>query len=188
MPATDDDQIRIPTTATFASAAWKEDTEDDRIEPIPSPEVISGVTGVELIAAALAAGAAAASQDVARAAVTQAYDSLRKAIRSRLAGRPKAQEVLESVEDEPGHWEASLGSDLTASGADQDQAILAAAVQLLTLTHPDQVQAGLYRVDETGNTSIQIENAFGPTAGTMNGPVTVSYGQLPDPPAKPGAK
>ncbi|GIE29422.1 hypothetical protein Ait01nite_024670 [Actinoplanes italicus] len=145
------------------------------------------MTGIELIAAALAAGAAAASQDVARAAVAEAYDSLRNAIRRRLTGRPKAQDVLESVEDEPGHWEASLGSDLAASGADQDQAILAAAIRLLTLTHPEQVQAGLYRVEETGNTSIQIDTAYGPTAGTMNGPITVSYGRVPDPPAKPGA-
>jgi hypothetical protein len=145
------------------------------------------VTGVELIAAALAAGAAAGSQDVAKAAVFEAYNGLRDAIRGRLTGRTSAQEILESAGDEPGHWEASLGTDLTDSGADQDQAILAAAMRVLSLTHPDRVLPGLYKVEDTGTTSIQIDNSYGPTAGTVNGPITVSYGHLPDPPGKPGA-
>ncbi|WP_147252488.1 hypothetical protein [Micromonospora endolithica] len=91
------------------------------------------------------------------------------------------------MEDDPGHWEASLGADLTDTGADQDQAILAASMRVLSLTHPDQVQAGFYEIEQTGATSIQIDTSYGPAAGTVNGPVTVSYGQLPGPPGKPGA-
>jgi homoserine dehydrogenase len=49
------------------------------------------VTGVELIAAALAAGAGAGVKDTAKAVVADAYAALKGLLHRRLAGRPGAQ-------------------------------------------------------------------------------------------------
>ncbi|MFI5749885.1 hypothetical protein ACIBBE_29045 [Streptomyces sp. NPDC051644] len=98
------------------------------------------MTGVELVVAALAAGASAGLTDTASSAVRDTYTGLREAVRRRLfaRGEDSAQvleacdaQVLEASEDEPGVWQARLGELLSASGADEDPEILAAARSLL---------------------------------------------------------
>lgn len=91
------------------------------------------VTGVELILAALAAGAVAGAKDTVSAAVLDAYGALRDAVRARLGGDGPASEPLEAREVEPGVWEIPSAEQLTASGADRDQDVLAAARRLVEL-------------------------------------------------------
>jgi hypothetical protein len=135
------------------------------------------VTGVELILAALAAGAGAA----AKTAAADAFAGLR----DRLAGR---------VQAEPALWPARLGADLTESGADRDAEIIAAAHRLLGLVDPVGSAAGKYVVDvsdargvQVGDGTVQVQNNYGTAAHTITGSVSVSYGQAPVPPAQPGA-
>ncbi|GLY25069.1 hypothetical protein [Micromonospora sp. NBRC 101691] len=147
------------------------------------------MTGVELIVAALAAGAGAGTS----AAAVDAYVGLRDALRRRLAGRGQAEQILH---EDAGStvWEQRIAIELADSGADRDELVLAAANRLLDLVDPDRSRTGGHTVSlhgargvQVGDGTLHVETAYGPTAATMTGPVTVSYGQLPDPPSRPEA-
>ncbi|MEH1129562.1 hypothetical protein [Micromonospora sp. CPCC 206061] len=114
------------------------------------------MTDVELIIAALVAGVATGTTDVAKAALTDAYDTLKRQLRTRLAGRPRAQAALDARETEPAHWQVALGDELTASGAADDADVLAAARLLLELADPDGVRAGKYTVYASGAKGVQV--------------------------------
>jgi hypothetical protein len=138
---------------------------------------------VELIVAALAAGAGAGVTDTVSGAIKDAYAGFKGLLARRLggadpAGHDQVRQALDGQETEPGVWQARLGDDLTASGADGDEEILAAARQLLGLLDPAGDTAGAYQVSVATNYGV---------AGTFQAPVTINYGQLPVPPAAPGA-
>ncbi|MFF3868282.1 hypothetical protein [Micromonospora sp. NPDC001898] len=148
------------------------------------------MTGVELIAAALAAGAGAGTSAVA----VDVYTGLRDALRRRLTGRRAAEQLLEAAETDPGVWERRFGAELADSGADRDEKVLTAASRLLDLVDPEGSRAGRYMVDlrgtqgaQVGDGTVRVDTAYGPTAGIMTGPVSVSYGELPVPPTRPEA-
>jgi hypothetical protein len=152
------------------------------------------VDGVDVILTALTAGAAAGTGEVAKSAVVAAYQGLRDALRRVLSGRARSEQALEAEETDPGVWRARLGAELGDSGADRDEEVLAAARDLLALVDPDGTRAGKYVVDvrgahgvQVGDGAVTIGTAYGPTAGTMTGPVSVSFGDVPDPPARPEA-
>jgi hypothetical protein len=108
----------------------------------------AAVTGVELIAAALAAGAAAGITDTTSGAMRDAYVGLRELVRRRLAGRAgQAVQALDMADTDPVVWEARLGEELAGSGTDRDDEVLAAARQLLARLDPAGAQAGKYSVD-----------------------------------------
>ena len=113
------------------------------------------VSGVEVIVAALVAGAVAGSSEVARTAVVDAYTALKGLLRRRLVGRPEAQQALEGRETEPGRWRAVLADALTASGADADEQVLAAARRLLAVADPDGTR-GKYQVDASHARGVQV--------------------------------
>ncbi|MGW5061784.1 hypothetical protein ACWEQ2_31415 [Streptomyces sp. NPDC004096] len=102
------------------------------------------MTGVDLILAALAAGAAAGAKDTVSAAVQDAYTALRDALTRRLRGgdEEQAPRALETREDEPGAWEALSAEQLTESGADHDREVLEAARQLVELTRAPETRGG----------------------------------------------
>src|SRR5436190_10645793 len=85
------------------------------------------VTGVELIIAALVAGASAGLTNTTSGAIGDAYAALRSLLAGRLAGRRAAVEAVEARRAEPGAWQDRLSDDLTSSGAAADEEILAAA-------------------------------------------------------------
>jgi hypothetical protein len=103
------------------------------------------VSGVELIVAALAAGATAGVTSTASSAVQDAYTGLKSLLVGWLGGDREAVEALRADETQPGVWQASLGDDLSASGVAGDEEVLAAARRLLGLVDPDL--AGKYQVD-----------------------------------------
>jgi hypothetical protein len=108
----------------------------------------AAVTGVELIAAALAAGAAAGITDTTSGALRDAYVGLRELVRRRLAGRGgQALQALDSEETSPAVWQARLGKELVDFGADRDDQVLAAARHLLARLDPAGAHAGKYSVD-----------------------------------------
>ncbi|MEU6076640.1 hypothetical protein [Micromonospora sp. NPDC047074] len=128
------------------------------------------MTGVELIVAALAAAATAGITS----GMQDAYGGLKALLARRLSGRDRAVQALEGRETEPGVWQARIGDDLHASGADADEPVLAAARAVLARADPAGTQAGTYTVTTNHG-----------AVGQFNAPVTFHQGP-PVPPASPG--
>ncbi|MFD0522895.1 hypothetical protein [Paractinoplanes durhamensis] len=91
---------------------------------------------VDVIVAALAAGATAGVSGTASEAVKDAYGVLKALLRRRFTGREAARAALEAEQTEPGVWQAAIGQDLQDCGAATDEQVLAAARELLSLVDP----------------------------------------------------
>nr|MDT0656392.1 hypothetical protein [Micromonospora sp. DSM 115978] len=144
------------------------------------------MTGIELIVAALAAGATAGLTGAADTTVQHAYTALRDLLRRRFSRRD-AEQVLDVGGLEPNELLSRLGEDLEAVGAGNDSEILIAAQRLMGLVDPNGVASGRYAVTVSGKTGdLHIRTNYGTVASNMTGPVTISYGQMPVPPAQPG--
>lgn len=96
------------------------------------------MTGVELVATALATGAAPRLTGCGRGAVHDLYAALREAVRRRLAesgdnrvGDGYGVRMLDAYETDPDVWRTRLLQVLTASGVDTDEESLAAARAVL---------------------------------------------------------
>jgi hypothetical protein len=100
---------------------------------------------VEVITAALAAGAGAGVKDTASAAIKDAYAGLKALLKHRLDGR--LVQALDAEETEPGVWQARIGDALAESGAADDTQILEAARRLLAAADPDKAKALHIEVD-----------------------------------------
>jgi hypothetical protein len=112
---------------------------------------------VEVIMAALAAGAGAGVQDATSAAVRDVYTDLKDRLGQLLGGRDeKAMQALEADTDDPDVWHVRLGQQLTALGADRDEQTLALAHQVLELADPAGSATGKYRVDARKAKGVQI--------------------------------
>ena len=90
---------------------------------------------VDVIVAALAAGAAAGTTNTATAAVKDAYDGLKSLLRKRLDGREE-HDLLSADQDDEDFWRRELGAALTASGALEDDKIALYARAVLEAAHP----------------------------------------------------
>ncbi|MGJ5800450.1 hypothetical protein ACSCB1_15180 [Streptomyces europaeiscabiei] len=108
------------------------------------------MVGVELVMAALAAGASAGLTDTASSTVRDAYGALHEAVRRRLSAH--GEEVLDAEQVEPDAWEARLREELTASGVDRDQELLAAAEALWALVGA----GGKHQVDARGAKGVLV--------------------------------
>jgi hypothetical protein len=153
---------------------------------------VRGMTGVELIIAALVAGASAGTGDAAKAAVADAYQGLRNLLRDRLTGRGRAEEALDAVEVAPQTWTTDLASALADVQADRDETVLEAARRLLGHADPAGSATGRYRIDarharsvHVGNVTFNMPQNQG-AAGTFPGTVNI-YGGSAVPPTPPGA-
>jgi hypothetical protein len=103
---------------------------------------------VEVILAALAAGATAGITDTVSDAVRQSYGSLRELVRRRLEVRGEAAiQVLEAEEVEPDVWQTQLGEHLISAGADRDEQIIRAAKTLLAQVESHSGSTSKYTVD-----------------------------------------
>ncbi|MFF6777963.1 hypothetical protein ACFY8W_31045 [Streptomyces sp. NPDC012637] len=119
------------------------------------------MTGVELILAALATGAAAGVTESAGSAVRDAYAGLREALRLRRVaedGREDSEtrELLEAEEVEPGLWEARLRERLVEVGADRDEVVLAAARLLLERADGADARPARYEVHADQAKGVQV--------------------------------
>ncbi|XUL89239.1 hypothetical protein ACQ86D_23510 [Streptomyces galilaeus] len=94
------------------------------------------MTEVELVATALAMGAAAGITDTSRGVVHDLHAVLRETVRRRLAGGGNSMggygiRVLDAYETDPDVWRTRLLQVLTGSGVETDEEILAAARAVL---------------------------------------------------------
>jgi hypothetical protein len=123
---------------------------------------------VTLIVTALATGAASALQDGASAVVKDAYARLRALVTRRFAGRPKGELVLAEHETAPQTWEKPLVAELSASGAEGDADLVAAAQALMNLVDEAGSRSGKYLVTIHSSQGVQVgdhntqTNTFGP--------------------------
>ncbi|MFI1383840.1 hypothetical protein [Embleya sp. NPDC020886] len=136
------------------------------------------MTGLELILAALAAGAGAGVSDTAGNAIRDAYTGLRGMLLARFGSGDRVRQALEAAGDDPDELAAQVGPELVAAGADTDEEVLTAARGLLGLLDPEGARAGVY--------TVTVQTNYG-AAGTFTAPVTISYGQPPVPPPTPDA-
>ncbi|MEV6648811.1 hypothetical protein [Amycolatopsis sp. NPDC051371] len=116
---------------------------------------------MELVVAALAAGAAVGARETASTAVEDAYSGAKTlALRALRRAEPVQSAVVEAVErdaitptdDERGiSQRRELGAALAAADAGADDELVAAALKVLELADPAGSQAGKYRVFLHGN-------------------------------------
>ncbi|WCN83835.1 hypothetical protein [Micromonospora sp. LH3U1] len=114
------------------------------------------MTGVEMILAALAAGAGAGVSDSAKALVVDAYADLRDVLRQRLAGRNRAVEALDGVEVASGEWRTELGAALAEANADRDEEVLSAARAILSSADPRELGVSRYMADLREARGVQL--------------------------------
>lgn len=119
---------------------------------------------ITLLLAALAAGAAAATKDMASQALKDSYAGLKGLILKRFAGRQAAETALAEYEKDEETWKLPLQKSLTEVGADRDEAILQRAQDLLKQINPQQASQGKYNI----NIGEAKGNAFGDNAQVRN--------------------
>ncbi|MFJ2271932.1 hypothetical protein ACIO8F_40460 [Streptomyces sp. NPDC087228] len=112
------------------------------------------MTGMELVLAAVAAGASTGVADATSSSIRDAYAAFRTALRRALTGA--GEQILDAEDVDPDVWQAQLGEQVVACGADQDTELLAAARRLLELHDPPGVQAGKYTVEVRDSKGVQV--------------------------------
>jgi hypothetical protein len=141
---------------------------------------------VTLILTALVAGAAAGVEDTASSAVKDAYNGLRGLVQRKLGGRPGGELVLARHEQDPQVWDRPLAQELTAAGAGDDPALVAAAQALMQLADAAGSAAGRYQVLASGHAAAAgrdmniTASGGGTAAGVIHGNVA------PPGPTRPG--
>jgi hypothetical protein len=114
------------------------------------------MASVELIVAALAAGAGSGVSDVASKAVGDAYTGLKALLARRLVDWPQAAAALAEDEADPQVWQVRLGEELARSGAAADAEVLASAHHLLGLV--DASATATFPVDASRARGVQVGN------------------------------
>lgn len=103
------------------------------------------MTGLELILAAVAAGASTGVAEATSSSIQNAHEAFRAALRRMLTGA--GEQILDTEETNSALWQAELGNQVVAVGADQDAEVIATAQRLLELHDPSGTQKGKYTVD-----------------------------------------
>jgi hypothetical protein len=101
---------------------------------------------VSVVLAALAAGATGGAKDTASQAMKDAYAGLKALVKKRFEKKPQAEMALAEYEQDLDTWEKPLQKSLIEAGADQDEAIVRQAQQVLKLVNPQQASQGKYNV------------------------------------------
>ncbi|WP_051798805.1 hypothetical protein [Catenuloplanes japonicus] len=128
------------------------------------------MSNIQLIVAALAAGASVGVTNTAATVVQDAYAGLKSLLRPWVRGDARA--ALEADETEAEAWQDRLGEELQASGAAEDEHILEAARQLLAAADP--ARASTFH--------IEVGTNHGAIGGEFSGPVTFHQGPPNHPP------
>ncbi|GAB3726684.1 RIP homotypic interaction motif-containing protein [Amycolatopsis oliviviridis] len=120
------------------------------------------IESVELVVAALAAGAAAGTRETASTAVKDAYSGVKTlALRTLRRGGSVPPAVVEAVESDlitPGDDEDGVARRRAVEKAltEVDEELVTAALKVLELTDPAGTRAGKYRVTLRGNKGVQV--------------------------------
>ncbi|MFC0541898.1 RIP homotypic interaction motif-containing protein [Kutzneria chonburiensis] len=126
---------------------------------------------IEIVLAALTAGATAGLTDTASSAVKDAYRGLLILTRKVLQGNSSHDDdVLEGELVDPQQHQEALTKALTAADAGSNEDLVAAARRLLALTDPEGTKAGKYTVNVRDSKGVQVGDGntmtlnFGPDA------------------------
>jgi hypothetical protein len=111
---------------------------------------------ITLIVTALAAGAASALQDDAKAAVKTAFERLRHLVKKQFASPETGEFMLQNHAAAPDIWQAGLKQELEKSGAASDQELVDAAQALMQLVDPEGTGARKYAVTIQNSTGVQV--------------------------------
>jgi hypothetical protein len=111
---------------------------------------------VELIVAALATGAAGGAENVASAAVKDAYQELKQLVSLRFAGKKTAKIAMAEHETDPEAGRAPLMEALADTGADTDREVIAAAQRLLAMLDAPRNIGAKYAVTVSDSQGIQV--------------------------------
>ena len=120
------------------------------------------IESVELLVAALGAGAAAGASDAASTAVKDTYEALKsltgKVLRRSVsdANDQQADILIEAQLAEPEAHRDELATALAAASDETRAELVAAARKILDLTDPEQGTASKYRVELRDNTGVQV--------------------------------
>jgi hypothetical protein len=104
-----------------------------------------------LIVTALAAGAAAATENTVTSAVADAYQGLKAMVRARLSGRRDGQAALDQLDDDPAGSVPVLTAELGSNHVGTDTALTQAAERLIAL-----LDTGRYEVDARHAMGVQV--------------------------------
>ena len=111
---------------------------------------------VSVVLNALTTGAGQGVADSVSDVVKSAYARLKQMVTAKFAGNKSAEVALAEHASDPETWQAPLTKALTTFGIDADEAIVAAAQQLLALLDPEGTGQGKYRVDLRGAQGVQV--------------------------------
>jgi hypothetical protein len=124
---------------------------------------------ISLIIAAVTAGATAAVQETAGAAIRDAYAGLKRLLGRRLAGDPDAEAELAAIERQPDADPQPLAKRLHTAGAERDEELLKAARALLERLDPEGARAGKYDVRVSGGKGVVVGDQANVTMTFNNG-------------------
>ena len=102
---------------------------------------------MELILAALIAGATAATKDTAGVAIKDAYEGLKALIKKKFEKDALAQAMVDAKPEEIKQAEGLLKAKMTEVGIDKDAEILKAAAEILKKEDPQGAKEGEYRIN-----------------------------------------
>ena len=112
---------------------------------------------VTLIVAALAAGAGAGAKGVASDAVKDSYQTLKKLVGRRLAGRESGEAALRGHQAAPETAGDALHAELVeVYRPDRDQDLVVGARRLMDLLGAEDLSAGKYQVAVEGAQGVQV--------------------------------
>jgi len=117
------------------------------------------IESIDVLVAALSAGAAAGLKDTASSAVKDAYAGLKTLTSKALRGEgddPSDDAVIVAQLADPEAHQDELRKALAAANADEDAELAAAARRVLALTDPEGTSAGKYRIDMHDNQGVQV--------------------------------
>jgi hypothetical protein len=122
---------------------------------------------MELILAALIAGATAAAKDTAGAAVKDAYNGLKALLKKKLENDALAQVAVDAKPEDIKQMEGLLKTKITEAGGidkDKDAEILKKAEEIMKKEDPEGFQGGKYNINISGGT----QGVVGDNSGTVN--------------------
>ena len=109
---------------------------------------------MEIILAALIAGATAAAKDTATVAVKDAYEGLKTLLKKKFEKDALAQAMIDAKPEDIKQAEGLLKTNITEAGIAQDDAIVKAAQTIMKQEDPEGASTGKY--DLRGAQGVQL--------------------------------
>ena len=109
---------------------------------------------MEIILAALIAGATAAAKDTATVAVKDAYEGLKTLLKKKFEKDTLAQAMIDAKPEDIKQAEGLLKTKITEAGIAQDDAIVKAAQTIMKQEDPEGASTGKY--DLRGAQGVQL--------------------------------